>query len=133
MTSKNKIICNVCGKEKKPYFILIKNEILSFLRYKSAREKGEICKRCNQYHAMTGELKDATVEEFKLAVRSVDFAGAMMQWWEKDKRIVVINDDDNPVLTDIEATRNENKRIWEGKEEIARWYRTKMRKWWSKY
>jgi len=47
----------------------------------------------------------------------------MFRWWEKDKKLVVINDKDNPMLTDIRVTEEENKRSWGGTEDIARWCR----------
>ena len=118
-----KLICHVCKKEKKPYTIFMNNDILSFLRYQEAREDGEICERCNQYHAMTGELKDATEQEFENAKKAMQFTRMMFKWWEKDKKLVVIDDKDNPMMTDIQATKDENKRSWGGTEDIAKWCR----------
>lgn len=125
---KEKLICHVCGKEKKPYIVFMKTDILSFLRYEEARKDGEICKRCNSYHAMTGELKNATKQEFENAKKAIRFTKMMLRWWEKDKKLVVIDDKDNPLLTNIESTENENKRIWEGTENIAKWYRNVINK-----
>jgi len=118
--------CHVCGKEKKPYVVFIKNDILSFLRYKTAREDGEICERCNSYYAMTGELKEPTDKELEIARKAIRFTRMMLRWWEKDKKIVVIDDEDNPILTDLESTEKENKRSWGGTEEIAKWYRNEL-------
>ena len=123
MNKKKKEICHVCGKEKKPYNVFMDNSILSFLRYEEAREEGEICERCNSYHAMTGELKEPTKQEFENAKEAIRFAQMMLRWWEKDKKLIVIDDKNNPALTDLEATENENKRNWGGTEDIAKWCR----------
>ena len=109
---KEKLVCHVCGKEKKPYAVILDNNILSFLRYESAREDGEICQRCDQYYAMTGEFKDATEQEFENAKKAIRFTQTMLRWWEKDKKLVVIDDKDNPMLADIQSTEIENKRSW---------------------
>ena len=63
--------CHVCGKDKRPYEIYLKNDLLSMIKdheqHKKAREGGEICERCNSYHAMTGILKEPTEKEFNEA------------------------------------------------------------------
>ena len=105
---KQKVICHVCGKEKKPYVVLITDDIFSYLQYKQAREDGEICQRCDQYYAMTGEFKDATEEEFELAKKSCEFARNMLKWWEKDKKL---------------DADGESLRAWEGTALISRWFR----------
>jgi hypothetical protein len=111
--------CYVCGKEKKPYTIIMKNNILSFIKYNQAREDGEICERCNQYFAMTGDLKEATEQEFENAEKAVWFAKMMLKWWEKDKKLLVIDDKDNLSSIEINVTKH-----WEGTEIIAHWCRT---------
>ena len=103
------LICHVCGKEKKPYLVIMNSNILSFMKYEQAREKGEICERCDHYFAMTGEFKDATEQEMKLAEESMKFAFAMQEWWEKDKP-----------LTEEDSTRE-----WGGIEFISKWFREK--------
>jgi len=111
----NKEICHVCGKEKKPYTVFLKNNLISLLKYKEAREKGSICQRCDQYFAMTGEFKDASQEEFENAKKAVWFAKTMLKWWEKDKKL---NSD----------STEESKRSWEGTEFIAKWCRNLLNK-----
>lgn len=101
-------ICHVCGKEKKPYLLIVDNNILSFIEYEQAREDGPICERCNSYFAMTGEFKDATEEEFEIAKQAAWFARMMLRWWEKDGKM-------NP---DLPAMRD-----WEGTTSIATWCR----------
>ena len=105
-----KRICHVCGKEVKPYTVIMKNDVLSLLEYWSAREDGDICERCDRYHAMTGDFKDATDEEFKLAEEAIKFAKLMLEWWEKDKKLTAKDD-------------GSDMRDWEGTFNIKRWYR----------
>ena len=100
--------CHVCGREKKPYVVLLDNNILSYMLYEQAREDGPICQRCDQYYAMTGEFKDPSEEEFRVARDSVMFARLMHEWWTKNSPL----DPDGPSLRDWDGTRN-----------IARWYR----------
>ncbi len=123
-----KIICHVCGKEKKPYTVFLKNDIFSLSKYKQAREDGEICRRCDRYFAMTGELKEPTDKEFENAKKAIEFAQMLQRWWEKDKKLTVINDKNDPVLTDLEATKQENKRSWEGTATVAKWCRGVLNK-----
>jgi len=63
--------CHVCGKDKKPYYIYLKNDLFTLMfhdkQHEEAREGGEICERCNSYHAMTGILKEPTDKEFEEA------------------------------------------------------------------
>ena len=113
-----KKICHVCKKEKKPYTLFIKNDIFSFLQYKHAREDGEICQRCDQYHAMTGEFKDATKEEFEIAKKSAWFARMMLKWWEREEKL-----ETNEELGDIKSV---NMREWEGTATIANWCRKEL-------
>ena len=81
----NKKICHVCGKEKKSYNVFIRNNYFDLLHYNMARQKGEICQRCDQYYAMTSEFKDATDKEFEDAKKARNFANMMLAWWEKDE------------------------------------------------
>jgi hypothetical protein len=108
---KKKEICHVCGKEKKPYSVFMNNNLLSFVTHNMAREKGPICKRCDQYFAMTGQFKEATPEEFAMASQSSWFAHTMNEWWKKDSELDC--DGDNP-------------RDWEGTQCIASWARQMM-------
>ena len=108
-----KEICHVCGKEKKPYTVFLTNDLYSFLQHESAREDGPICERCDKYHAMTGEFKDATEEEFNIAKKAAWFAHIARRWWEKDEKI-------NP--------DKENLRDWEGTTLIAKWCRGELSK-----
>ena len=103
-----KEICHVCGKEKKPYTVFMKNDIFSFLKYEQAREDGAICERCDRYFAMTGEFKDATEQEFENAKKSVWFAKMLLQWWERNEKMDADGD---------------NMREWDGTENIAKWCR----------
>lgn len=103
-----KEICHVCGKEKKPYVVFLKDDIFSLIHYEQAREDGEICQRCDQYFAMTGEFKDATKKEFELAKKASRFAYTLSKWWTKDK----------PHNVDGNDTRE-----WEGTVGVAKWYR----------
>jgi len=108
-----KEICHVCGKQKKPYTVYLKNDIISLMKYQEARKQGAICERCDRYFAMTGEFKDASKEEFEIAKKSVWFANMLLKWWEKDKKM---SEDSN------------NKRDWEGTEIIAKWFRKNNQK-----
>lgn len=67
--------CHVCGNPKEPYEVYLKNDLLSIMnherQHKEAREGGEICQRCDSYHAMTGILKEPTDTEFKEAREKV--------------------------------------------------------------
>jgi len=101
-------ICHVCKKEKKPYTVILDNKIISIIQYEEAREKGEICERCDNYFAMTGNFKDATKEEFEIAKKSSWFANTMLKWWEKDEEI---------------SEGKDNSRDWEGTVAIASWCR----------
>ena len=112
---KQKLICHICGKEKKPYTVFMNTDVLSLIKYQTAREDGEICQRCNSYYAMTGEFKDATKQEFENAEKAVWFANMMLEWWEKDKKL---DCDDS----------NGNKRQWEGTETSAKWCRDILNK-----
>ncbi len=115
MGSKKKEICHVCKKEKKPYIIFMNDDIFSWLQHEQAREYGEICQRCDQYYAMTGEFKEPTESEFELAKKSCEFARNMLKWWEKDNKLDCDGDDDNL-------------REWGGLEEIKKWYRKEFAK-----
>lgn len=80
MTEK-KILCYVCGKEKKPYMVFItKNDIIGMSRHLRVREKGEICEQCDRYHAMTGILKEPTDKEYNDAIKE------QKKKWVKKKR-----------------------------------------------
>jgi hypothetical protein len=109
MVKKKNLICWVCGKKKKPYFKFMTDDILSILRHYQAREKGEICEKCDTYFILTGEFKDATDEEMEVAKISRGFANKMLEWWIKDKPL-------DPDLLD-------SNREWEGTEAIAKWSR----------
>ena len=104
----NKPICHVCGKEKEPYTVILKNDVFSYILYLQAREKGDICQRCDQYYAMTGEFKQATEKEFETAKKASEFARTMLKWWQKDKQL----EEDQHSM-----------REWEGTQAIAKWYR----------
>lgn len=121
-------ICHVCGCEKKPYLVIMENDFVSFIQYNEARREGAICERCDHYYAMTGEFKNATDEEFKIAELSCWFAHRMLEWWEKDKKNGIIDDKDNPLFVDIKATEKENMRVWEGTYDIAKWMRGHLAK-----
>ena len=110
-----KPICHVCGKEKKPYTVIMNTDIFNMIRYKQAREKGEICERCDRYFAMTGKFKDATEEEFEDAKKSCEFARMMLAWWEKDCTEFSKEDKQNfiPYVA----------KDWEGIEPIRKWCR----------
>ena len=113
MENKKKEICHVCKKEKKPYIVFMDDSILSWLLHQQAREDGEICQRCDQYHAMTGEFKEATESEFELAKKSCEFARNMLKWWEKDEKLDADGD---------------NSREWGGLDGIKKWYRKEFAK-----
>ena len=106
-----KLICHVCGKEKKPYTVFITDDIMSLLQYEQAREDGEICQRCDQFYAMTGEFKNATKKEFEVAKKSSWLANMMVKWWCKGGKL---NEDEV------------NKRDWEGTKKIASWCRDEL-------
>ena len=113
------LICHVCGREKKPYTVFMNSSIFSLMQHEAAREGGEICQRCDQYHAMTGELKDATETEFKNAEKARDFANLMLAWWEKDKKL----------NHDLETyNEKEDMRQWDGTAIIAQWCRDHLNK-----
>ena len=114
-------ICHVCKKEKKPYTVIMTDNILSLIEYQTAREDGEICERCDKYFIMTGEFKDATKEEFEIAKKSVWFADMMLKWWERNKKMITPENFE-------EKLKNENKREWEGTYMIAKWCRDKLNK-----
>ena len=120
MSEKNKKICHVCGKEKKPYTVLLRNNALDMITYLSAREKGEICQRCDQYHAMTNEFKDATDKEFKDAEKAREFASMMFKWWTKDNELYCGNS--------YEKYKVDDKRDWEGTAGISEWAREYLSK-----
>ena len=117
--NKPKKICHVCSKEKKPYTVILRNNALDMITYLSAREKGEICKRCDIYHAMTGAFKDATDKEFKDAEIARDFANMMFKWWTKDDKIY---------SGDRYENNKANKRDWEGTAGISEWAREYLSK-----
>lgn len=114
-----KLICHVCKKEKKPYIVFLDNNILSLLNHQHAREDGEICQRCDQYFAMTGEFKEATKEEFEIAKKSSWFAHMMLKWWEKDDTMVCPDDE-------LSLEDNRNKRDWEGTAFLSKWCRKQL-------
>ena len=87
MVKKEKIKCHVCGKEKKPYIVILDNNILSLHSHFEARKDGEICERCDQYFAMTGELKASTDKEFEIAKKASWFARMVLAWWEREYKL----------------------------------------------
>ena len=89
MIKKEKIICHVCGKIKKSYTIFMNNDIFSLIKHYQAREKGEICERCNNYFALTGEFKIATKKDFEIAKKADEFAELMLAWWIKDNKLTM--------------------------------------------
>ena len=113
MVKKPKEICHVCGKEKKPYTVIMDSCILSYLTYEQAREEGPICERCDRYFGMTREFKDPTEQEYENAKKGVEFARRMRDWWEKDKRLECDGD---------------SLREWEGTFKISKWLREKLDK-----
>jgi len=110
-------ICHVCKKDKKPYVVFMDSNMLSYIEYEQAREKGPICERCDNYYAMTGEFKDATNEEFEIAKKAAWFARTMQKWWEKDNKLKAEED-----------LMPENMRDWEGTASLARWCREIQKK-----
>ena len=110
-----KEICHVCGNEKEPYIIFMKDDIFSFLQYQNAREDGPICERCDQYHAMTGEFNYANDVEFENAKKAAEFSRYMLAWWTKDNKLDFEGDGDNS-------------RDWEGTAMISRWLRERLNK-----
>ena len=117
--SDNKKICHVCGKEKKSYNVVIRNNYFDLIKYHMAREKGEICQRCDQYYALTGEFKDPTAKEFEDAKKARDFANMMFKWWTKDDKIY---------SGDRYENNKVNKRDWEGTAGISEWAREYLSK-----
>lgn len=108
-----KEICHVCGKEKKPYTVFLKDDLFSLLKYEQAREDGPICERCEKYYAMTGDLKDSTDEEFEIAKKASWFSNMMLRWWQMKEKM----DHDKKNLRD-----------WEGTVLIAKWCREELNK-----
>ena len=115
---KKKLICHVCKKGKKPYIVIMDSNMLSMVQHLTAREDGEICERCNNYYAMTGEFKDATKEEYEIAEKSAWFARMVLKWWEKDESLE--HDEDKG---DIESV---NMREWGGTHGLASWCRKEL-------
>lgn len=120
----SKEICHVCKKEKKPYAVFLKGDIMSFLIHDQAREKGPICERCNTYFSVTGEFKDATDQEQEVAIDAIRFAHKMLKWWEKDGKMDIGDVKDFYAMPDEEK----NKRSWGGTVDIAKWYREEFKK-----
>ena len=108
-------ICHVCRKKRKPYVVIMTDNPLSVIKYLDVREPGPICERCDRYYAMTGEFREASTAEFRIAEKSAWFANMMLKWWEKDEKL----------SADIEE---EDKRNWGGTEDIARWCREHLSK-----
>jgi len=104
--------CHVCKKAKLPYMLFMTDSVISMVNYKQAREKGEICERCNEYFALTNEFKEPSDEELQVARDAVHFANNMSVWWQKDKPF----DIDNP-------TDEKENREWDGIYNLAKWYR----------
>ncbi len=113
-----KEICHVCKKEKKPYIKFMNMDVLNMIEHDQAREGGPICERCDNYFAFTGELKDSTEEEYKLAKEAHIFSHRMLKWWQKDNKMCV---GDGPYFS--EEDEEKNKRSWGGTFDIAKWYR----------
>ena len=109
----NKEICHVCGNEKKPYTVFITDDIFSFLQHEQAREDGPICQRCDQYHAMTGDFKNATEKEFEIAKKAAWFSRMMLKWWKLKGKI---------------SPDKDTIRSWEGTSPIAKWCREEISK-----
>ena len=97
-------ICHVCGKVKKPYTVIIGNDIMSLMQYEDARAPGPICKRCDQYFIMTGKFEDVSKKEFKLAKDAKTFSNLVYRFWFR-------NGIDNEVQE------------WPGTDELEKWYR----------
>jgi hypothetical protein len=106
-----KEICHVCGKVKKPYLVILDDNIMSLIHYESAREDGPICERCDKYYAMTGEFKDSTDEEFEIAKKSIWFANTLFKYWKDNKEP---GEDYN-----IE---------WKGTSDVSKWCRKLLNK-----
>ena len=102
--------CWVCGKDKKPYTVFMDDNVMSYLAYEQAREKGPICERCWKFYCITDEFKEATDEEFTLAIAGNAFAQLMLVWWEKDGKM---DCDKEETLT----------RGWDGTHSIREWAR----------
>ncbi len=110
-------ICHVCKKEKKPYTLFIKNDIFSIIHYQEARAEGPICEKCDSYSAMTGEYKEPTEEEYKIAKKAAWFANMVKHFWEKDEKLVT------PPEEGLDVRKDKNQRTWEGTAMIASWCR----------
>jgi hypothetical protein len=79
-------ICHVCGKKKHRYTVFINNDNpASWIQYKVAREGGPICKKCDTFFAITGELRAPSVEEFSLAIKAIKIVKVLSKWWGEDK------------------------------------------------
>jgi hypothetical protein len=110
-----KEFCHVCGKEKKPYIIVMNSDSLSIAEYLVARESGPICERCNKYYGLTGEFHDASESEFENAEKASWFAQMLLLW--KDKKLIPESE------TDFE-----NLRDFPGTSDAAKWLREKLNK-----
>ena len=108
-------ICHVCGRIKKPYMLLMTNNIFNYLDYEHAREEGPICERCDQYFALTHEFKDASEEEFQIAVVAQITANILLHWWESKGKM---DQDDE----------ESHKRSWPGTEDYKRYVREYFKK-----
>jgi len=99
------------------------SSVFSIIQYKTAREDGPICQRCDQYYALTGEFHAPTDAELDHAVQAANFAHMMLAWWEKDKPLEsgsnTLDDPFDWTYEDEEA----NKRKWDGTVDIAKWAR----------
>jgi len=101
-------ICHVCGKEKKPYIVFLKNNSLSMAQYLTAREDGPICQKCDNFYALTGKLKPCTDEELAKARKANQFANTMARWWKSKEK---------------EKEETFNSRLeWPGTYELIDWY-----------
>jgi len=109
-------ICHVCKKEKKPYFLVMSSDIFSQIAYNQAREDGPICERCNDYYIWTHEFKDSTETEYENAKKANWFANMILEWWEKDKKMIPPDDVFGPEL-------KENLREFGGTAYIRDWCR----------
>ncbi len=115
----SKEICHVCKKGKKPYHKFMNMDVFNIIQHHQAREDGSICERCDTYFALTGEFKEPTDEELRLAQKSVRFAKVMLKWWEKDNKMDIGDPEDIYAMPDEEK----NKRSWGGLVDVAKWYR----------
>jgi hypothetical protein len=61
---------------------------------------------------MTGEFRDATEEEFELALKASYFAYELLDFWQRDK----------PIHPD-----GDNSQDWAGTEYIKRWFRERYK------